>query len=157
MTLLQTLEERREFPRLAAGIRLVFRGAALRKPERDYLMGVAEDVSLGGMFILTAHPPREGSLVWLEFHVPGDSAARPVRAKAMVCWRRRWRRPRGMGVRFLEFENLGQRRLESWLVAILERENDSSRNQMDDPDPGLEEATANTLDWVPKCSAESNL
>jgi hypothetical protein len=42
-----------------------------------------------------------------------------VRAKAVVCWRRRWREPRGMGVRFVEFVSLGERRLESWIDTVL--------------------------------------
>ncbi|HEX9943773.1 MAG TPA: PilZ domain-containing protein [Thermoanaerobaculia bacterium] len=121
MAILESQDDPREFPRLAAGIRVLYRGIALRKPERDYLWGVAENVSLGGMYIATPHPPREGHLVWLEFHVPGDEGARPVRARALVCWRRRWRQPRGMGVRFVEFENLGWQRLESWMSAALTR------------------------------------
>jgi uncharacterized protein (TIGR02266 family) len=112
-------QEVRGFPRLAAGIRVRFRGAALRRSDREYLEGVAENVSLGGMFIATARPPREGSLVVLEFDRAVNGGVRPVRAKALVCWRRRWRQPRGMGVRFLEFENLGPVPLAAWLDEVL--------------------------------------
>jgi uncharacterized protein (TIGR02266 family) len=132
MAILESQKDDREFPRLAAGVRVVYRGAALRKRERDYLWGVAENVSLGGMFIATRHPLREGSLVWLEFEIPEEGGIRPVRAKALVCWRRRWRQPRGMGVRFLEFENLGQRRLESWIEAVL----NSGNAREGDPETG---------------------
>lgn len=115
-------DEDRKFRRLAAGIHIFFRGTPLRRPDRDYLEGVAENVSLGGMFIATSRPPREGSLLTLEFDRSALPGARPVRAKALVCWRRRWRQPRGMGVRFLEFENLGPVPLAAWLDEILATE-----------------------------------
>lgn len=111
-------EEMRQFPRLAAGVRVLFRGGPLRKPEREYLEGVAENVSLGGMFIATGSPLKEGSLVTLSF-LNREAGDPPVRAKALVCWRRRWRQPKGMGVRFLEFENLGPCGLDGWLEGVL--------------------------------------
>ncbi len=111
-------EERRIFRRLAAGVRVRYQEMCLRRPERQYLKAVAEDVSLGGMFLATPHPFPEGTTVELEFH-PRDEAGMPVRAKAVVCWRRRWREPRGMGVRFVEFTALGARRLESWIDTVL--------------------------------------
>ncbi|HEV2856163.1 MAG TPA: PilZ domain-containing protein [Thermoanaerobaculia bacterium] len=119
MAILESPEDERKFPRLAAGIHVRFRGASLRKTEREYLEGVAENVSLGGMFIATPQPPREGSLITLEFDRPAVTGGRPVRAKALVCWRRRWRQPRGMGIRFVEFEGLGELPLAVWLEEVL--------------------------------------
>jgi uncharacterized protein (TIGR02266 family) len=111
-------EERRSFRRLAAGVRVRFREVHLRRPERQYLRALAEDVSLGGMFLATRHTYAEGTTVELEFH-PRDETAAPVCAKAVVCWRSRWREPRGMGIRFVEFAALGARRLESWIDTVL--------------------------------------
>jgi uncharacterized protein (TIGR02266 family) len=111
-------EERRSFRRLAAGVRVRFREVHLRRPERQYLRALAEDVSLGGMFLTAHHTYPEGTTVELEFHPPDEIGA-PVRAKAVVCWRSRWREPRGMGVRFVEFAALGARRLESWIDTVL--------------------------------------
>jgi uncharacterized protein (TIGR02266 family) len=111
-------EERRSFRRLAAGVRVRYREVHLRRPERQYLKALAEDVSLGGMFLATRHTYPEGTTMELEFH-PRDEAGSPVYAKAVVCWRRRWREPRGMGVRFVEFAALGARRLESWIDIVL--------------------------------------
>lgn len=119
MAILESHEDQRKFPRLAAGIRVRFRGASLRKAEREYLEGVAENVSLGGMFIATPRPPREGSLITLEFDRPAFAGGRPVRAKALVCWRRRWRQPRGIGIRFVELEGLGPLPIAVWLEEIL--------------------------------------
>lgn len=119
MAILESREDQRKFPRLAAGIRIRFRGAALRKADREYLEGVAENVSLGGMFIATSRPPREGSLISLEFDRPAVAGGRPVRAKALVCWRRRWRQPRGMGIRFVELEGLGPLPIAVWLEEVL--------------------------------------
>ncbi len=111
-------DERRAFRRLAAGVRVRYQEMRLRRPEREYLRGVAEDVSLGGMFLATRHTVPAGRTIELEFHPRGEEGA-PVRAKAVVCWRRRWREPRGMGLRFVEFAALGGRRLESWIDTVL--------------------------------------
>jgi hypothetical protein len=111
-------EERRTFRRLAAGVRVRYQEVHLRRPERQYLQAVAEDVSLGGMFLATRHTYQEGTPIELEFH-PRDEGGPPVRATAMVCWRRRWREPRGMGILFVEFAALGARRLESWIDTVL--------------------------------------
>jgi c-di-GMP-binding flagellar brake protein YcgR len=54
-------EERRTFRRLAAGVRVRYQEVRLRRPEREYLKAVAEDVSLGGMFLATPHTFREGA------------------------------------------------------------------------------------------------
>jgi uncharacterized protein (TIGR02266 family) len=111
-------EELRAFRRLAAGVRVRYQEVRLRRPEREYLKAVADDVSLGGMFLATRHTFPEGRTIELEFHPRGEGGA-PVRAKAVVCWRRRWSEPRGMGVRFVEFAALGARRLESWIDTVL--------------------------------------
>ena len=116
MALLEDWPDVREFPRLAAGARIRYREVSLRRAEREYLGGIAENVSLGGMFIGTRHPLSVGSVISLEFEVPSEEGSwRRVRAKAVVCWRNRWCRPRGMGIRFIEFEGLGQERLEEWV------------------------------------------
>jgi uncharacterized protein (TIGR02266 family) len=112
-------EERRAFRRLAAGVRVRFQEMRLRRTECEYLRGVAEDVSFGGMFLATRHTFPVGRTIELEFHPRGEEGA-PVRARAVVCWRRRWREPRGMGLRFVEFASLGARRLELWIDTILD-------------------------------------
>lgn len=114
-------EERRIFRRLATGVRVRYQEVHLRRPERQYLKAVAEDVSLGGMFLATRHTYPEGTTIELEFH-PRDETGPPVRAKAVVCWRHLWREPRGMGVRFVEFAALGARRLELWIDTVLASE-----------------------------------
>jgi uncharacterized protein (TIGR02266 family) len=114
--------ERRQYPRLAAGVRVRFHELSLGRSAREYLRGIAADVSLGGMFIAGRHTFPVGTAVELEFHVSGEAGSAPVRAHAVVCWRRRWVRPRGMGVRFVEFKLLAQRPLEAWLDNVLARE-----------------------------------
>jgi hypothetical protein len=119
MALLET-DELREYRRIAAGVRVVYSGQRLRRPEQSYLTGVADNVSLGGMFLATRQTFKPGMLITLEFHAPWQMEdGPPVRARALVCWRRRWRQPQGMGLRFVDFEGLGQRRLETWLQTVL--------------------------------------
>jgi hypothetical protein len=115
-------EEQRSYPRLAAGVRVRYRGCPLRKPEEQYLSGVAEDLGLGGMFISTPHPLPKGTLLSLEFHTSADGGCPPVQAQAIVRWRRLFGRSRGMGVQFVEFHGLGQRCLESWIEDVLTSE-----------------------------------
>jgi uncharacterized protein (TIGR02266 family) len=109
------------FRPLAAGVRVRYQEVALRRPDREYLKTVADDVSLGGMFLPTRHTYPAGTAIELEFE-PRDEGGAPVRAKAVVCWRHRWHEPRGMGVRFVEFAALGARRLESWIDTVLATE-----------------------------------
>ncbi len=116
-------EDRRRYPRVAAGVRVTFGGEPLDRREREYLEGVAADLSLGGMFLATGHLLSPGSLVWLEFQ-PRPRAgevdeAQGIRAKAVVRWTRRWRKPRGMGLEFVEFEGLGQRELADVMGRLL--------------------------------------
>jgi uncharacterized protein (TIGR02266 family) len=118
-------DERRLFRRLAAGVHVSYHGVPLRRQEREYLKVVAENVSLGGMFLATRHTLPVGTTIELEFH-PRDDDGRTVRAKAVVCWRRRWRDPCGMGLRFVEFTALGARRLESWINTVLAPESISA-------------------------------
>ncbi|HVS00006.1 MAG TPA: PilZ domain-containing protein [Thermoanaerobaculia bacterium] len=119
MALLET-DELREYRRIAAGVQVVYRAQRLRRSEQLYLTGVADNVSLGGMFIATRHTFTPGTLITLEFHTSSvlDDGP-PVLARALVCWRRRWRQPRGMGVRFVDFEGLGQRHLDGWFQTVL--------------------------------------
>lgn len=113
-------DNRREFRRIGTGVRVVYRWLPMGRNEREYLHAVAEDVSLGGMFLATPHPLPRRSVLSIEFYPPGSiDGTRPVRARAVVCWRRRWRSPRGMGIKFLEFEGLGQQRLETWIDTVL--------------------------------------
>ncbi|HEX2225337.1 MAG TPA: PilZ domain-containing protein, partial [Thermoanaerobaculia bacterium] len=104
-----------------AGVRVRYHEVVLRRTDREYLKAVADDVSLGGMFLATRHTFAPGKTLQLEFHLRGE-AGPPVRAKVVVCWRRRWSEPRGMGVRFVDFEALGARRLELWLDTVLAQE-----------------------------------
>lgn len=117
-------EDKRRYRRMAAGTRVVYGGGPLDRRERDYLEGVADNVSLGGMFIATDHPMPEGSIVWLEFQPrarAGEAAGDelPIRARAVVRWRSRWRKPRGMGIEFVEFEGLGERELSEIIERLL--------------------------------------
>jgi hypothetical protein len=95
----QLEEERRAFRRLAVGVRVRYQEVRLRRPEREYLKAVAEDVSLGGMFLSPRHMFPEGTAIEVEFR-PCDEAG-------------------GLGVRFVEFVSLGERRLESWIETVL--------------------------------------
>jgi len=111
--------ELRAFPRVAAAADVTFAALPMDRRSRRYLDSIARDVSLGGMFLVTGSTFRRGTVLQLSFVVPGDETAGPVRARAVVRWRRWWRRPRGMGVQFVEFEGLGREQLTEWLRRLL--------------------------------------
>lgn len=118
-------DDLRRFRRAAAGVRVFYRGEPVERREREYLEGVAANLSLGGMFLETDEPLAPGDLVWLEFQpgvAPGEDPAAELvlRAKAVVRWRQRWRQPHGMGLEFLEFDGLGQHELDGMLARLLE-------------------------------------
>jgi Tfp pilus assembly protein PilZ len=101
------------------GTEVVYRAAPVRPKDRRYLVGIAENVSLGGLFISTRQPFPVGTLVFLDVY-PGEGADRtPFSARAVVRWRQLWREPRGMGLQFLEFANLAARPVPALLDTAL--------------------------------------
>lgn len=115
--------DRRRYPRLKTGVRVLYEGLPTSRAEQRYLSGVAEDLSLGGMFLLSEAPFPPGSLVILEFRTPDMSREEPpVCARALVRWRRRWGENKGMGLSFVDFEGMDRQRLHTWLESLLSPE-----------------------------------
>lgn len=113
-------EERRDYSRIAADVAVRWLAVQVDKPTRDYLDELARNISPRGLFIESEHPPATGTVLRLEIRVqPRDGEPHSVFAKAIVRWRQRWSRPRGMGVEFVEFEGLGERKIGEWLESIL--------------------------------------
>jgi hypothetical protein len=114
-------EARSNYRVLAQGVQAFFRCERPTAAEERYLIGLAEDISLGGLFVSAEHPPRPGTVVHLHLYAENDNDyLAPLTAKAVVRWRRAWGRARGMGIQFLEFEGVGGRHLESWVESLLE-------------------------------------
>lgn len=100
---------RRHYRNILPGTEVVYRAAPARREERKYLLGVAENLSMGGLFIATRHPFAVGTMVWLEVFPGGNADHTPFSARAVVRWRQLWRQPRGMGLQFVELSHLHQR------------------------------------------------
>jgi hypothetical protein len=116
------VDRRLDFRSALPGTELVYRMAPARPEERRYLLGVAENLSLGGMFIAARHPFPAGTLVCIDLYPGGAGDSHPFSARAVVRWRRLWREPRGMGLQFLDFANLGERSMTSLLDRVLVHE-----------------------------------
>jgi len=111
-------DQRRHYRAVLPGTEVIYRAAPVRPQDRRYLLGVAENVSLGGLFISTRHPFGVGTVVLLDLYPGAGSDRAPFSARAVVRWRNLWREPRGMGLQFLDFENLAERPVPALLDAV---------------------------------------
>ncbi len=112
-------QEKRRFRRMASDTSVFYRGYRVDRPTRAYLEGIAHNVSLGGLFLLTDRPPPKGVVLDLSFGRPhSDNSSQPIPAKAIVRWRRRWRKPRGVGIEFIEIEGVERDKIHQWVASI---------------------------------------
>ena len=89
---------------------------------RGYLERMADDLSLGGLFIRTSKPLAKGTKLRLVLRLTTDGAETPrVRANAIVRWRRRWGERAGMGVEFLDFSANGRDDLQRFVDLVASR------------------------------------
>lgn len=104
-------EEKRKFKRIASEVLVRFSEQEVDKGTQQYLQGVAKDCGLSGMFLATNHLMSKGSVVSLNFLFLDNEQEVNIQAKAIVRWIQRFRKPKGMGLEFLN--------LKVWKVAIL--------------------------------------
>lgn len=117
------VKEHRDYRRLPSNINVRVAHEPMDKETRDYLTAVAENFGEHGVFIATDRPLPVGTIVVIELNLESEDLNRePVRAKAVVRWRNRWRNPRGMGLLFIEFEGLGENNFLEWLTRLYELE-----------------------------------
>ncbi len=114
-------EEKRKFKRVASNVRVGFRRQEADKETLDYFQGVAEDCGLSGMFLTTEHLMPKGSMVSLHFQfIDNEGEQVNIEAQAIVRWTQRFRKPKGMGLEFFEFNGLGDRNFEECLQYLLQ-------------------------------------
>jgi len=114
-------DRRSDYRAILPGTKVVYRAAPVRPEDRSYLVGVAENLSLGGLCISTRQPFPVGTLVFLDVYPSGEPDGTPFSACAVVRWRQTWREPRSMGLQFLEFTNLAARSVPALLDRALAR------------------------------------
>lgn len=107
--------EHRGNPRHAANLVVFFWPAAPEESRQG--PGDTTDVSHGGMFVVTPKPPPRRTLLFVEAFLD-TSDDPPIRAWARVQWRRRWRRPRGMGLQLVRISADDRQRLDAWLAKV---------------------------------------
>ncbi len=114
-------EEKRKFKRIASNVHIGFSKQQVDKETEEYFQGVAEDCGLSGMFLATDHLMPKGSIVTLNFQFrDNDGEKVTIQAQAVVRWAQRFRKPRGMGLEFFEFNGLGERNFEQCLEQLLQ-------------------------------------
>ncbi len=107
--------EQRSHPRVETELPVFFEPLPMSRSARSDLRGIVTSTALRGMFIATPAPLPRGEILSLRFYLGEDSTAPPVRARAIVRWRRRLQAPAGMGIEFIDFEPLGEGLLEAWI------------------------------------------
>ena len=100
------LKDKRRYLRVPSGTRIRWCSVDVSEEARNYLVGLAENYSFGGVFLVTDEPLERGSFVEIGFSVP---VGPPVSALAVVRWVRRFRKLSGLGLQFIEFDGIGDR------------------------------------------------
>jgi uncharacterized protein (TIGR02266 family) len=102
-------DERRQHPRVPLRVLVhVVTGDLTRNGGHQLY---SENLSPGGVFLLTTRPPQAETRVKLEFRLP--TCAIPVRAEGEVAWHQR--EPSGFAVRFTQISE-ASRNLIRWTV-----------------------------------------
>lgn len=109
--------DKRRYQRVASGVEIRFHVAESDPISRDYYSGLVDNYSFGGLFIATSVPLSPGDVVHLDISVEGQP---PIQARALVRWTRRWARPRGAGLEFIDFDNVGDRSFQDLLEQLFD-------------------------------------
>ena len=111
-------KDKRRYPRVPSTTRIRWRPVDLSHEAQHYLAGLAENSSFGGMFLVTDEPLRKGTLIEIAFTVSDEP---PITARALVQWVRRFRKPSGVGLKFVEFSGLGDREFQALIASVFQR------------------------------------
>lgn len=118
-------KEHRRYTRIPTDMTLTFSEESSSTEMSRYLKGVAQNLSVQGMFIETSSPLPKGSVLKLEFYPKSLQESEEqeksfITVRAIVRWKRHFGKPRGMGVEFFEFENLRGRDFEDIIGRLFE-------------------------------------
>lgn len=117
--------DNRKYRRIASGVHVDFHLARADAATRDYYSGLIENYSFGGLFIASEVSMSVGDVVYLNIEPEGEA---PFTARALVRWTRRWKRPRGAGIEFIEFDGLGDREVADVLRRLFESDDSPAAN-----------------------------
>lgn len=109
------------YSRVSPGVNFSAMVQPTNKVDREYYEGLIEDVSLGGIFIEIARPFPKGSVVDIKFKSRMKNDDRPVIAKGLIRWTRKWKKPHGMGIDFIEFNGLGTTPYKEWFKSHFQK------------------------------------
>lgn len=113
-------ENKRKFERSATNVLVRFRKEEnVDKKTQNYLNGVAKDYGRGGIFLATDKPMDKGSIISIDFLFQDEGKEVNIKAKAVVRWIQRFRKPKGMGVEFYDFTGLEGVDFEKYLELLL--------------------------------------
>jgi len=114
-------DNKRKFKRSATNVLVKYREVEdMDRSTRQYLHAIAKDYGVGGIFLATDNPMEKGSVISLDFLLLEDGKEVTIQAKAIVRWTQRFRKPKGMGVKFYDFTGLDGMDVEQCLEKLLQ-------------------------------------
>jgi hypothetical protein len=115
-------KEKRKNVRIGTNVSVRFEKEQLDRKSRKQLVGIAENCSLGGMYLSSDEVFPEGSVLTLEFEVEShNSGTSIIEARAVVRWSSRWGSPKGMGLEFIEFAGPGGSSFADWMAVLAKK------------------------------------
>ncbi len=114
-------DNKRKFKRSASNVLVKYRKVEdLDRSTKQYLHGIAKDYGMGGIFLATDNPMDKGTVISLDFLFLDKGTEVTVQAKAIVRWTQRFRKPKGMGVKFYDFTGLDGIDIEKYLEKLVQ-------------------------------------
>ena len=110
-------ENRRKSRRIRTNFWVRFFRESVDSTMKACQKGWAENCSSQGMFIVTDHLFSQGSVFTLEFEVGSDMKSRTlIRVRAIVRWVQQFVEHPGMGVEFVLFDGVSDRKFRHWFM-----------------------------------------
>ncbi|MGR3179678.1 MAG: PilZ domain-containing protein [Candidatus Anammoxibacter sp.] len=108
--------DKRQYHRISTDISVKFSMEDVDSESKERLTGLAEDCGKGGMFLSTDNLLPNGSVINIEFRPKTDSENKLfIQTQAVVCWVQSKKKPKGMGIKFTEFEGVENSNFAEWI------------------------------------------
>ena len=119
-------EEEQKNQRLATRVPLIVEKIPIEDGQKTFF-GYAKNISRGGLFIATVKPREPGEEFTIELTLP-LSPRHLIRCRSEVIWKRHYHKKEplepGMGMRFIDLSDTDGDKIDAWVEAHTEAEED---------------------------------